>query len=646
MKRRLNYKDYFNKVYGALIGKTVIGTLGAPYEGVKMPLELEFSPEMINTMLPNDDLDLQVLWLDEVERHGLDFTPYDLQKRFAEACPYDPGEYAIMRKNYKRGVYPPSSGSFSNDFYLEGMGCPIRSEIWACLSPCDTERAVELSERDGVLDHKGESVYAEKFFVALEAEAFFESDLHKLIERALEYVPADCKFRELVSDTVALCDKYKDEKVVLRKLLFKYGHPDCTNLFENIGITLLALLLGEGDLIKTGMMALNCGFDTDCTCATAGAVLGLIMGADAIIEKHAWDDIRYILGVECERKSDKVVDLAEDIAMLGAFLSDGAIEGGPKIMYRFTPAQYPLEFNVTYKNDDPTFFPGKPCLATLSVKNHANEKIDTILSLSGIYSDNLSLSLESGGTSKFELCIPFPENEKVIADTNIVDIWYTYGFEEKAFSFGVVGAMPWKAIGPIWRTDPICNTELLIEAGLKYSKIVNAVKYDGNMYDVKRRFHLNFAPDTDTEYMSHDECFTPYDENDTATKYEESIFYQKEDSFKFSDICGLKGPAVIYLSRKLICPEDREMFLQIGHSAPFTLWINGEKMAERKCCDTFDAENVHLEKVKLFEGENKILLRITRINEDAKYSMIFSMRNTCGEHYTDLAAARPESWKE
>lgn len=288
MKKKLSYKDYFNKVYGALIGKTVIGTLGAPFEGIKMPLELEFSPEMINTMLPNDDLDLQVLWLDEVERHGLDFTPYDLQKRFAEACPYDPGEYAIMRKNFERGVYPPTSGKFSNDFYLEGMGCPIRSEIWACLSPCDTRRAVALSERDGVLDHMGESVYAEKFFVALEAEAFFESDLRTLISRALEYVPENCRIRELVCDVVTLCDTYPDEKVVLRKLLFKYGHPDCTNLFQNVGITLLALLLGGGDMIKTGMIALNCGFDTDCTCATAGAVLGLVSGADAIIKKHDW----------------------------------------------------------------------------------------------------------------------------------------------------------------------------------------------------------------------------------------------------------------------------------------------------------------------------------------------------------------------
>ena len=121
--KKLTYKEYFNKVYGCLIGKTVIGTLGAPFEGIKMPLELKFSEEMINTMLPNDDLDLQVLWLDAVEQHGEDFTSYDLLKRFNERCPYDPGEYCVMRKNFRRGVYPPLSGKFSNDFYIEVLGC-------------------------------------------------------------------------------------------------------------------------------------------------------------------------------------------------------------------------------------------------------------------------------------------------------------------------------------------------------------------------------------------------------------------------------------------------------------------------------------------------------------------------------------------
>ena len=38
----ISYKDYLDKVYGCFLGKTVIGTLGAPFEGIKMPLDLAF----------------------------------------------------------------------------------------------------------------------------------------------------------------------------------------------------------------------------------------------------------------------------------------------------------------------------------------------------------------------------------------------------------------------------------------------------------------------------------------------------------------------------------------------------------------------------------------------------------------------------
>ena len=125
--KTISYEKYLDKVYGCFLGKTVIGTLGAPYEGIKMPLELPFSPEMINTMLPNDDLDLQVLWLDVAEKYGPDFTSDQLLERFVTHCDYSPGEYAIMRKNWLRGIHAPTSGSFCNDYYTEGMGCPIRS---------------------------------------------------------------------------------------------------------------------------------------------------------------------------------------------------------------------------------------------------------------------------------------------------------------------------------------------------------------------------------------------------------------------------------------------------------------------------------------------------------------------------------------
>ena len=84
--KTINYDVYLDKIYGCFLGKTVIGTLGAPYEGIKMPLELPFTPEMINTMLPNDDLDLQVLWLDVAEIYGKHFTSDHLLERFVNYC--------------------------------------------------------------------------------------------------------------------------------------------------------------------------------------------------------------------------------------------------------------------------------------------------------------------------------------------------------------------------------------------------------------------------------------------------------------------------------------------------------------------------------------------------------------------------------
>ena len=358
-QQKISYSTYLDKVYGCFLGKTVIGTLGAPYEGIKMPLELPFKPEMVNTMLPNDDLDLQVLWLDVAEKYGEAFTSDQLLDRFVNYCDYSPGEYAVMRKNWTRGIHTPASGAFSNDFYISGMGCPIRSEIWACLAPLNPAEAADYATRDGVLDHWGESVYGERFFAALESAAFGVNettcDLYALIDVGLSVIPAECKFRELVNDTVAWCRQYDDVKRILRKILHKYGHPDCTNLFQNIGITLTALLKGGLDEIKTGMDALNCGFDTDCTCATAGAVIGIIRGAKSLQAEYGWGDIKFVLGVRSDRRSDSVFDFSEDVAILGKTWNPGLIEGGEAKDYGFE-APDPVGVWVEY----PTFKDGRP----------------------------------------------------------------------------------------------------------------------------------------------------------------------------------------------------------------------------------------------------------------------------------------------
>lgn len=61
-------------------------------------------------------------------------------------------------------------------------------------------------------------------------------------------------------------------------ILLDYSHPDFTNSVQNLGFTALALLFGGGDMETTINLALRCGYDADCTCASAGAVVGILSG--------------------------------------------------------------------------------------------------------------------------------------------------------------------------------------------------------------------------------------------------------------------------------------------------------------------------------------------------------------------------------
>lgn len=655
MIRTISYKAYLDKIYGCFIGKAVSGNIGAPYEGVKMSMELPFSPEMINCELPNDDLDLQVLWLDVLEQKGENFTPYDLLERFAENCPYSPGEYAIMRKNYSRGIYPPYSGKFCNDFYVEGMGCPIRSELWGCVGIGNMTLASEFASRDGQLDHFGESIWAERFLAALESEAFFESDINCLFDKALEILPLDSEFRRLVCFTRELCEAYDDIKTVLAKLLFRYGHPDCTNMYQNMGITIAALLLGEGDIIKTSMLALNCGFDTDCTCATAGAIIGLLRGADELIRAYNLTEVIYTLGVKSSRRSNRIFDLAEDIAKMGIQFSKTInscveITDAPEVHFDFERSE-PVEVQVIYPDMDPSIALGEERTVILHFENKSDRKKTMechLDSVNGILCSMADFTLDLPADSHRQVSLTFslPMDTELVYDKNIFTLTAdSDGQRILQKKFGLAGAAPWKLCGPFWRTEPVCTTEELLQVS-SYFDLMEHSGIEGNDIDKVRHFHLNFAADMDTEFLPEQALFEPLKEHCDKENYVETLVNIHEDSFRLEGLLGFQGPCAVYLSRILVVPEDMEVCVQIGHTCPFQFTVNGVLEAERKYCDNWTGENVHLEGLRLRRGENKIVLRVTRVNADAKMGIVFSKEPACSEHFIDFASKNPYCYEK
>src|SRR5690606_2726556 len=113
-----------------------------------------------------------------------------------------------------------------------------------------------------------------------------------------------------------------------RLMLEKFGHPDASKAVQNLGLTVMALMYGEKDFGRTQLIALNSGYDTDCTCATAGAILGIVSGASAIPESwkmQAKDT--FVVGIDVQRPTNRISDLATDTCRVGVALSRASNTG-------------------------------------------------------------------------------------------------------------------------------------------------------------------------------------------------------------------------------------------------------------------------------------------------------------------------------
>jgi ADP-ribosylglycohydrolase len=288
MKITLDRARYRDQVYACWLGKNVGGTLGAPYECRKYVNNLEFFSPVPKEPAPNDDLDIQLVWLQMLEEKGLPprlpwFAEY--WSRHLTAYPWN--EYGFCARNLERGLMPPVSGWFEN-YYVDEEGSPIRSEIWACVAPADPEQAAALAWMDSAMDHAGgEGTNGEMFMAAMESAAFVLSDPEELIELGLSMIPPSCSIARVVREAVWCHGQGKPWAEARERIVKTFGHDQPCNAIPNHGFIILGWLYGRdfGDRL---CKAVNCGFDTDCTGATLGSLLGILGGTAAIPAK--WSD--------------------------------------------------------------------------------------------------------------------------------------------------------------------------------------------------------------------------------------------------------------------------------------------------------------------------------------------------------------------
>ncbi len=281
----LDFSRYFEKLRGCFTGKAVGGTLGMPFEGYIGTKEISYYDPVPTHMIENDDIDLQVVWLEVIRECGLPINRYDLAKGWLKHMRGLPDEYGVVMRNLKTGIYPPLSGRYDNKF-IAGMGAAIRTEIWAGLAPGDPDLAVKLAIEDACCDHAEDGVDAAAFLAAFESYAYVESDIEKLLAKSLSYLPKEGRVHTMITHAIALWREGLSPLAVRAKLLEAYYSQNWTDVGTNLSFITLGLLEGEkeqapADKISKGLCtAVGLGHDADCIGATLGAMFGILYPND------------------------------------------------------------------------------------------------------------------------------------------------------------------------------------------------------------------------------------------------------------------------------------------------------------------------------------------------------------------------------
>ena len=350
---KLNRAELRDKIYACWLGKNIGGTLGTPFEGRRQVNDIKGFNSKPGNPLPNDDLDLQLIWLLAVMQNGPEkITEQLLGEYWLEYIPPYWNEYGIGKSNMTRGLVPPISGEYQNE-WKHSNGAWIRTEVWACLNPALIEETIRFGYMDACVDHgMGEGTYATIFVAALESAAFVISDIRKLIDIGLSKIPATCRFHQFITATLKAYDEgktWQEAREIVTNMSLADPELSWFQAPANVSYAVIGLLWGKGDFKQSLIIAVNCGDDTDCTGATTGSILGIINGTKIIPEDwkaYIGDSIvtvavnrgaAYGIPLSCTALTDTIIGLHP--VMLrnkGVCITDEPTEAGEDDIARFS----------------------------------------------------------------------------------------------------------------------------------------------------------------------------------------------------------------------------------------------------------------------------------------------------------------------
>lgn len=308
-----------DRVYGAWLGRCAGCMLGKPVEGrtraqiealleiageyplddyfpvVDDPGDIPYRRADDDCLRPNirysardDDTDYTVLGLHMAKTYGMGLTPAEVGTEWTMRLPYMK-TYTAERAAYRNLVMgvPAAQAATMLNPYREWIGAQIRCDAFGYVSPGRAWQAAWLAYQDAALSHTKNGIYGEIFFAALIAESLVRefSELRECIESALAFIPSGSRFTKMVRTVSAWCEEDPGWQITRDRISRVYGHYHPVHTINNAALVLMGLLHSGGDFGRAISVAVMGGWDTDCNGATAGSVMGALLGARALPAK-------------------------------------------------------------------------------------------------------------------------------------------------------------------------------------------------------------------------------------------------------------------------------------------------------------------------------------------------------------------------
>lgn len=306
--------DYSERVYAGVLGKIIGVYLGRPFEGWSYDKIMSDLGEVnyyvhetrgTPLIVTDDDISGTFTFLRALPDYGntrqvtaaqigQTWLNYLIEKKTVlwwGGMGNSTEHTAFLR--LKHGIPAPRSGAIETNgkVVAEQIGAQIFIDGWGMVSPGDPEQAADLARKAASVSHDGEAIYGAQVVAAIEAQAFVESDLNRLLDTAVSFIPHDSVIYRMITNIREWYAGEKDWRKTREKIVANYGYDkyggNC-HMVPNHALIIHALLHGDGDFQKSLMIVNTCGWDTDCNSGNVGCILGIRNGLEGIDNGPDW----------------------------------------------------------------------------------------------------------------------------------------------------------------------------------------------------------------------------------------------------------------------------------------------------------------------------------------------------------------------